>query len=58
MASKAIPSLNLATVYRNINKLVDEGQLIKFSHPSKGTFTKKQESHTIITFFVQIAIQP
>ena len=41
MARKAIPSLNLATVYRNINKLVNEGQLIKFSHPTKGTFYEK-----------------
>lgn len=41
IASKTIPSLNLATVYRNINKLVNEGLLIKFSHPTKGTFYEK-----------------
>ena len=40
-AKKTISSLNLATVYRNINKLVDEGILVKFSHPQKGTFYEK-----------------
>lgn len=32
-----VPSLNQATVYRNLKLLVDEGRLIMITHPTLGT---------------------
>ena len=53
-AKKTISSLNLATVYRNINKLVDEGILAKFSHPQKGTFMKSWQASSSPLFLFRL----
>ena len=31
-----VPSLNLATVYRNLKAMVEKGQLLKLNHPALG----------------------
>lgn len=36
-SKKQIPSINLATIYRNLNQMVSDSLLIRFSHSSKGT---------------------
>ena len=32
-----LATLNRVTVYRNLNRMVDAGELTRFSHPEKGT---------------------
>ena len=34
---KRLHTLNRVTVYRNLNRMVDAGELNRFSHPEKGT---------------------
>ena len=34
---KRLCTLNRVTVYRNLNRMVDAGELNRFSHPEKGT---------------------
>ena len=41
---KTVPSLNQATVYRNLKLLVEEGCLHKVSHPLLGTLFERAES--------------
>ena len=53
-AKKTISSLNLATVYRNINKLVDEGILAKFLILKKEPFMKKLASLITTTFLLRL----
>ena len=38
---EAVPSLNLATVYRTLKNLIDKGWLVKVSHPSFGTLYER-----------------
>ncbi len=34
---KRLCTLNRVTVYRNLNRMVDAGELTRFTHPEKGT---------------------
>ena len=34
---KRLHTLNRVTIYRNINRMVDAGELTRFTHPEKGT---------------------
>jgi len=38
-----VESLNQATVYRNLKKLIDDGWLKKISHPSLGTIYERRD---------------
>jgi Fur family transcriptional regulator, ferric uptake regulator len=38
-----VESLNQATVYRNLRKLIDEGCLKKIAHPSLGTIYERMD---------------
>jgi len=40
-ARKAVPSLNQATVYRNLNLLVTDGWLTRVAHPEAGTLYER-----------------
>ena len=37
LGKKRLRTLNRVTVYRNLNRMVDAGELTRFSHPVKGT---------------------
>ena len=46
LARVKVKSLNQATVYRNLNRLIAEGKLHKVTHPELGTlFEKVNEEH-------------
>jgi Fur family ferric uptake transcriptional regulator len=48
LGRREVPSLDQATVYRNLNRLVDDGKLLRITHPSLGTLferTGKQHHH-------------
>ena len=34
---KRLHTLNRVTIYRNLNRMVDAGELTRFTHPEKGT---------------------
>ena len=42
---KEIPSITLATVYRNLNILIDEGQIIKITLDKESHFDGHTENH-------------
>ena len=37
LGKKRLRKLNRVTVYRNLNRMVDAGEITRFSHPVKGT---------------------
>jgi Fur family ferric uptake transcriptional regulator len=40
-ARETVPSLNQATVYRNLNRLVADGWLVQVSHPEAGSLYER-----------------
>lgn len=42
-AQKVVPSLNPATVYRNLNLLVADGWLVQVTHPEAGTLYERAD---------------
>ena len=51
LAKKEIESLNLATVYRNINRLIKDKKIIKIKHATKGTLYEVNGKPTHHYFF-------
>ena len=43
MAHKLLPGLNRVTAYRNLNRLVEAGELTRVSHPIKGTLYERTD---------------
>lgn len=39
-----VPSLNLATVYRNLNRLVEDGRLRRLEHPGQGVYFERADA--------------
>jgi Fur family ferric uptake transcriptional regulator len=49
-----LPTLNRVTVYRNLNRMVEEGTLVRLSHPDKGTLYEKADRPHHHHFFCRI----
>ena len=49
-----LPSLNRVTIYRNLTRMIDAGELTRFSHPEKGTLYEQTNRPHHHHFFCKI----
>ena len=52
-AEKNVSTLNRVTIYRNLNRMVEAGELTRFTHPEKVHSTNKPTALIIIISFVK-----
>jgi Fur family ferric uptake transcriptional regulator len=54
MAHNLLPGLNRVTAYRNLNRLVEAGELTRVSHPVKGTLYERADRPHHHHFFCKL----